>query len=81
MMVARMLWADWPFAFRSSNESKTEKIAPWFEASVNVAPSKPAKAAVEKTPGIDVRISLTFRVTSSVRANEEPGGSCRTVMR
>src|SRR5260370_31663397 len=56
-MVARMVLAVCPFGSRSWNDLKTEKIAPWFEARVNVAPSKPAKAAVEKTPGIDVRIS------------------------
>jgi len=48
-MVARMALAVWPFDSRSWNELKTEKIAPSFGASVNVAPSKPAKAAVEKT--------------------------------
>jgi hypothetical protein len=56
-MVARMALAVWPFGSRSWNDLKTEKIAPSFGASVNVAPSRPAKAAVEKTPGIDVRIS------------------------
>jgi len=38
-MVARMVLAVSPFGPRSSNGLKTEKIAPWFEASVNVAPS------------------------------------------
>jgi hypothetical protein len=57
-----------------------EKIAPAFEALVNVAPSKPANGTAWATPSVARMISAACRTTASVRASEAPGGSWFSVI-
>ncbi len=47
LIDAKITSAVSPCAARSSKDLNTEKIAPSLEAFVSVAPSRPAKAAVE----------------------------------
>ena len=70
-----------PVLARSSKGRRGEKMAPALDALVKVAPSKPAKATACCTPGVARIASVARRITASVRASEEPGGSATTVMR
>ena len=70
-----------PFASRSANGLNAEKMAPAFEALVNVAPSKPANGTACATPSVPMMIFAASRTTASVRASEAPGGSWITVIR
>ena len=56
-------------------------MAPAFGALVKVAPEKPTITTECDTPGVACTISVALRITSSVRRNEEPGGSCAATMR
>jgi len=61
---------------RFSNGSRITKIAPAFGALVKVAAEKPTSENACPTPGVSSARSMPRRISSSVRASEEPGGSC-----
>ena len=74
-VAAIFAWVS-PAASRSSNGFNPAKIAPAFDAFVNVAPSNPANATACSTPGVARMICVAALTAALVRSSELPAGSC-----
>ena len=79
--VRRTTAPSTPCAARSANGVTVKNTAAALLALVDVAASKPLKAAVCATPGIARRSLMARCTTASVRDSEEPGGSWTIVMK